>query len=64
MYLAKATEEDHWQIESDYRTLAEAQDILKDEGRLKKVQEFAKKQKESIEEISEGDFFKKIGLGE
>jgi len=57
-------EDDKWQIERDLETLAEAQVILSDESRMKKVQELAKQQKESIEDISNGDFFKQIGLGD
>ena len=48
MYLGKNVEaDDKWEIERDFETLVRASEISGDKERLKKVQEFAKKQKEN-----------------
>ena len=46
MYLGKAAQaDDSWEIERDFETLVRASEISGDKERLKKAQEFAKKQK-------------------
>ena len=49
MYLGKASQaDDCWEIERDFETLVRASEISSDKERLKKVQEFAKKQKGAL----------------
>lgn len=53
---------DEWQIQSDCETLMRAMEIVEDEERLEAAQEYFKKQKERLEELSKSDFMKKIGF--
>lgn len=56
------TKRDDWQIQSDCETLMRAQEIVSDEKRLEDAQEYFKKQKEKLDELSNTDFLKKIGF--
>ena len=57
MYLGKAAQaDDSWEIERDFETLVRASEISSDKERLKKVQEFAKKQKEAMEKVLETEY--------
>lgn len=51
-----------WEIQSDCETLMRAMEIVEDEERLEAAQEYFKKQKERLEELSKSDFMKKIGF--
>lgn len=62
--ILESTSRDNWEIEDDFRSLQRAAEIVKDEKRLKEVREFVKKQKESLDEILDDKYLKKIGLGE
>ena len=62
MYVAEIAE-DSYEIEQDFRTLIRASEIAEDEKRLKKVQEFAKKQKEALDNVLNTDYLKSIGIG-
>jgi hypothetical protein len=57
------TQEQRWEIERDFETLMRASEITSDEKRLKKVQDFAKKQKEAMEKVLDTDYLKSIGIG-
>jgi hypothetical protein len=57
------TQEQRWEIERDFETLMRAGEITSDEKRLKKVQEFAKMQKEAMEKVLDTDYLKSIGIG-
>ena len=64
MYLGKATEADNiWETERDFETLVRAGEISGDKERLKKVQEFAKKQKEAMDKVLDTEYLKSIGIG-
>ena len=64
MYLGKAAQaDDSWEIESDFETLVRASEISSDKERLKKVQEFAKKQKEAMDKVLDTEYLKSIGIG-
>lgn len=64
MYLGKATEaDDRWEIERDFETLVRASEISGDKERLKKAQEFAKKQKEAMDKVLDTEYLKSIGIG-
>ena len=64
MYLGKATEaDDIWETERDFDTLVRASEISGDKERLKKVQEFAKKQKEAMNKVLDTEYLKSIGIG-
>ena len=64
MYLGKATEaDDSWEIERDFETLVRTSEISSDKERLKKVQEFAKKQKEAMDKVLDTEYLKSIGIG-
>ena len=64
MYLDKDTEgDDKWKIERDFETLVRASEISGDKERLKKVQEFAKKQKEAMDKVLDTEYLKSIGIG-
>ena len=64
MYLGKATEaDDIWETERDFDTLVRASEISGDKERLKKVQEFAKKQKEAMDNVLDTEYLKSIGIG-
>ena len=64
MYLGKAAQaDDSWEIERDFETLVRASEISSDKERLKKVQEFAKKQKEAMEKVLNTEYLKSIGFG-
>ena len=64
MYLGKAAQaDDKWEIESDFETLVRASEISSDKERLKKVQEFAKKQKEAMDKVLDTEYLKSIGIG-
>lgn len=62
MYVAEIAE-NSYEIEQDFRTLIRAGEIAEDEKRLKKVQEFAKKQKEALDNVLNTDYLKSIGIG-
>lgn len=53
---------DEWEIREDFRTLSRAREILKDQKRLDDVIEFAKEQKEALDDLTDDEFYKKIGL--
>ena len=64
MYLGKEVEaDDRWEIETDFETLVRASEISSDKKRLKKVQEFAKKQKEAMDKVLDTEYLKSIGIG-
>ena len=64
MYLGKDTEvDDKLGIERDFETLVRASEISSDKERLKKVQEFAKKQKEAMDKVLDTEYLKSIGIG-
>ena len=64
MYLGKAAQpDDSWEIERDFETLVRASEISSDKERLKKVQEFAKKQKEAMDKVLDTEYLKSIGIG-
>ena len=64
MYLGKATEaDDIWETERDFDTLVRASEISGDKERLKKVQEFAKKQKEAMDKVLDTEYLKRSGIG-
>ena len=64
MYLGKNTEvDDKWEIERDFETLVRASEISSDKERLKKVQEFAKKQQEAMDKVLDTEYLKSIGIG-
>ena len=64
MYLGKAAQaDDSWEIERDFETLVRASEISSDNERLKKVQEFAKKQKEAMDKVLDTEYLKSIGIG-
>ena len=64
MYLGKATEaDDIWEIERDFETLVRASEISSGKERLKKAQEFAKKQKEAMDKVLDTEYLKSIGIG-
>ena len=64
MYLGKAAQADNsWEIERDFETLVRASEISSDKERLKKVQEFAKKQKEAMDKVLDTEYLKSIGIG-
>ncbi|TLS99936.1 hypothetical protein [Aliarcobacter cibarius] len=64
MYLGKAvSEDDRWELERDFETLIRASEISSDKERLKKVQEFAKKQKEAMDKVLDTEYLKSIGIG-
>ena len=64
MYLGKDTEvDDKLGIERDFETLVRASEISRDKERLKKVQEFAKKQKEAMDKVLDTEYLKSIGIG-
>lgn len=58
----KKIEMQEWEISRDFETLIKAGEIVKDEKRLKKVQEFAKKQKEAINKVLDTEYLKSIGI--
>lgn len=64
MYLGKAAQaDDSWELERDFETLVRASEISSDKERLKKVQEFAKKQKEAMDKVLDTEYLKSIGIG-
>ena len=64
MYLGKAAQaDDSWEIERAFETLVRASEISSDKERLKKVQEFAKKQKEAMDKVLDTEYLKSIGIG-
>ena len=64
MYLGKDAEaDDKWKLERDFETLVRASEISSDKERLKKVQEFAKKQKEAMDKVLDTEYLKSIGIG-
>ncbi|WP_418179765.1 hypothetical protein ACNSOO_04685 [Aliarcobacter lanthieri] len=64
MYLGKEVDvDDRWEIERDFETLVRASEISGDKKRLKKVQEFAKKQKEAMDNVLDTEYLKSIGIG-
>lgn len=64
MYLGEdAKGDDRWEIERDFETLVRASEISGDKERLKKVQEFAKKQKEAMDKVLDTEYLKSIGIG-
>lgn len=64
MYLGKDAEaDDKWELERDFETLVRASEISSNKERLKKVQEFAKKQKEAMDKVLDTEYLKSIGIG-
>ena len=64
MYLGKEVEaDDRWEIERDFETLVRASEISSDNERLKKAQEFEKKQKEAMDKVLDTEYLKSIGIG-
>ncbi len=63
MVLETESQEQRWETERDFETLMRASEITGDEKRLKRVQEFAKKQKEAMEKVLDTDYLKQIGIG-
>lgn len=62
MYFAEESDEE-WKIKNDFETLIRASEISSDSERLKKVQEFAKKQKEAMDKVLDTEYLKSIGFG-
>jgi len=56
------SDEEIWKAERDFETLKDAQEIMNDESRQKRVKEFALKQSKALKEVTDGDYFKSIGL--
>lgn len=63
MIYDKVSDDDKWEIERDFETLIRASEISSDNERLKKVQEFAKKQKEAMDKVLDTKYLKSIGIG-
>jgi hypothetical protein len=59
----ECSQEDRWQTERDFETLINASEITSDEKRLKKVQDFAKKQREAMDKVLDTEYLKSIGIG-
>ena len=53
-----------WEIEEDFKTITRAIEIVKDEKKMKEVREFVKRQKETLDNMLDDKYLKKIGLGE
>lgn len=64
MVVEKPKARDEWEVRQDFETLQRARVILQDDERLEAVKKLIKDQKEALDELSDDDFFKKIGLGE
>jgi hypothetical protein len=62
MITSAVDSDDKWQIQSDCETLMRAKEIVEDEKRLEKAQEYFSKQKEILDDLSKSEFLKKIGL--
>lgn len=54
--------ENCWQKENDFETLVRANEIVKDENRLKGAKEFAEEHKKNLNDVLSQDYFKKIGF--
>lgn len=63
MYLGTNELDSRWELERDFETLIRASEISSDSERLKKVQEFAKKQKEAMDKVLDTEYLKSIGFG-
>ncbi len=59
---AMIKEEDEWKAKEDLHTLRSALEIVRDEKRMKKVRELAKKVKKDIEVIEDEEYLGSIGL--
>jgi hypothetical protein len=57
-----AAEDEKWMLEDDVRTLSKAMEIVRDEKRLKAVQDFAKEKRAELEMVEDVSYLKKIGL--
>ena len=55
--------DESWQTESDFRTLKEANEILKDKKRVEKVKAYAKKSMSQTQEVLDSKYLKSIGVG-
>lgn len=63
MILAETTDrEKEWQRESDFETLMRASVIVADKERLQGAKDFAKAQKQKLDDVLSNDFLKKIGF--
>lgn len=63
MILAETTDrEKEWQRESDFETLMRASVIVADKERLQGAKDFAKEQKQKLDDVLSNDFLKKIGF--
>lgn len=54
--------EKEWQKESDFETLMRASEIVADKERLQGAKDFAKEQKQKLDDVLSDDFLKKIGF--
>lgn len=54
--------EKEWQKESDFETLMRASVIVADKDRLQGAKDFAKEQKQKLDDVLSNDFLKKIGF--
>ncbi len=55
-------EEMEWQAKNDLRIIHDALKIIRDEERMKRVRELARKNKEELEKIEDPQYFASIGL--
>lgn len=55
--------DESWKTESDFRTLKEANEILKDKKRVEKVKAYAKKSMSQTQEVLDSKYLKSIGVG-
>ena len=63
MILEETTDrEKEWQRESDFETLMRASVIVADKERLQGAKDFAKEQKQKLDDVLSNDFLKKIGF--
>ncbi|WP_456403221.1 hypothetical protein [Hydrogenimonas sp.] len=59
---AMVKEEEEWIVKDDLRTLKSALEIVRDEKRMTKVREFAKKERKDLEVIEDEEYLGSIGL--
>ena len=63
MMLVETTDrEKEWQRENDFETLMRASVIVADKERLQGAKDFAKEQKQRLDDVLSNDFLKKIGF--
>lgn len=55
--------DESWKTESDFRTLKEANEILKDKKRVEKVKAYAKESMSQTQEVLDSKYLKSIGVG-